>query len=130
MLPSRAAASSMQYDLCAFRAEQSGQGRSSSTAALPPPEHLQATPDPDGCRNIVFADYLDGIITEPDLYRQRAHEHREEASKTTLPNVGARALHAAERWDVIADQSERSTAAAAKRDDEKAVRDADRAAEK
>ncbi len=68
------------------------------------------------------------MTTESDLYRQRAHEQREEAAKTNLPNVRARALHAAERWDVMADQSERSIAAAAKRDDEKAVRDADRAA--
>ena len=63
---------------------------------------------------------------ESDLYRQRAHEQREEAATTTLPNVRARALHAAERWDVMADRSERATAAATKRGDEKAVRDADR----
>lgn len=68
------------------------------------------------------------MTMESDLYRQRANEQREEAAKTNLPNVRARALHAADRWDVMADQSERSTAAAAKRDDEKAVTDADRAA--
>ena len=68
------------------------------------------------------------MTTESFLYRQRAHEQREEAAKTTLPNVRARALHAAERWEVMADQLERSTAASAKREDEKAVRDADRAA--
>jgi len=75
-----------------------------------------------------LTDYLGGMTMESDLYRQRAHEQREEAAKTTLPNVRARALLAAERWDVMADQSERSTAAAARRDDEKSVRDADRAA--
>jgi hypothetical protein len=63
------------------------------------------------------------------MYRQRANEQRKEAQSATLPNVRARALHAAERWDVMADQAARASAATMKRDAEKAVRDAEREAQ-
>jgi hypothetical protein len=66
------------------------------------------------------------MATESEHYRQRAQEQRDEAAKTTLPNARGRALHAAERWDVMADQLERSSAAAIKREADKADRDARR----
>lgn len=66
------------------------------------------------------------MITDAEMYRQHAQKQREEAERTTLPNVRARALHAAERWAQMADQAERSSAAAIKRDVKKAERDAKR----
>jgi uncharacterized protein involved in exopolysaccharide biosynthesis len=60
------------------------------------------------------------------MYRQRAQEQRAAAGKAMLQNVRARALHAAERWDLMADQLELSSAATVKRDAEKAARDAAR----
>lgn len=67
-------------------------------------------------------------MTEADSYRQRAQEQLDEAEAATLPNVRARALHAAERWTLMAEQAERASAATVKRDAEKAVRDAEREA--
>ena len=66
------------------------------------------------------------MSNDAELYRQRAQEQRQEAEATSLPNVRARALHAAERWETMADQAERSSAATIKRDAEKAIRDAER----
>jgi len=66
------------------------------------------------------------MSNDAELYRQRAQEQRPEAEATSLPNVRERALHAAERWDTMADQAERSSAATIQRDAEKAIRDAER----
>ncbi|RYF09860.1 MAG: hypothetical protein EOO77_22810 [Oxalobacteraceae bacterium] len=63
---------------------------------------------------------------EAETYRQRAREQLAEAEHSTLPNVRLRALQAAERWNVMAEQAERTSAASAKREGEKAARDADR----
>lgn len=66
------------------------------------------------------------MATDAELYRQRAEEQRKEAGTATLANVRARALHAAERWTLMAEQAERSSAATLRRDADKAVRDAER----
>jgi hypothetical protein len=71
--------------------------------------------------------YAPAMSIESEAYRKRAQEQREEAGRTTLPNAKARALHAAERWDLMAEQAERANAATIKRDADKAVRDAERA---
>ena len=66
------------------------------------------------------------MVTESQSYRKRADEQRKEAAGTTLANARERALHAAERWDALAEQIERAHAAAATREGEKAARDAKR----
>jgi hypothetical protein len=69
------------------------------------------------------------MSNDAEVYRQRALEQRQEAEAANLPNLPnlrARALHAAERWDTMADQAERSSAATLRRDVEKAIRDARR----
>lgn len=66
------------------------------------------------------------MSNDAEMYRQRAQEQRREAEEANLPNVRARALHAAERWQLMADQAARSSTAAIKRDAEKAMRDAER----
>jgi hypothetical protein len=71
--------------------------------------------------------YAPAMSIESEAYRKRAQEQRAEAESATLANARARALHAAERWDVMADQAERASAATIKRDADKAVRDAERA---
>jgi hypothetical protein len=71
--------------------------------------------------------YAPAMSIESEAYRKRAQDQREEAERATLPNAKARALHAAERWDVMAQQAERANAATIKRDADKAVRDAERA---
>jgi hypothetical protein len=68
------------------------------------------------------------MATEAQMYRRHAKQQRDEAEKATLQNARARALHAAERWEMMADQLERSGAASIEREAEKAVRDAERAA--
>jgi hypothetical protein len=64
------------------------------------------------------------MATEAQMYRRHAQQQRGEAEKATLQNVRARALNAAERWDIMAEQLERSSAASIKREADKAVRDA------
>ena len=68
--------------------------------------------------------YVVLMATESQLYRKRAHEQRQVAEGTELHNARIRALHAAERWDALADQLDRVHAASAKRGAEKAARDA------
>ena len=63
---------------------------------------------------------------ESELYRRREREQREEAEQAKLPNARLRALHAAERWAGLAEQAERASAGTAKREGEKAARDAER----
>jgi hypothetical protein len=48
------------------------------------------------------------MATESEMYRRHAQEQRDEAEKTSLPNVRARALHAADRWDLMAERAEYS----------------------
>jgi len=66
------------------------------------------------------------MSNDAEMYRQCAQEQRREAEEANLPNVRARALHATERWQLMADQAARSSTAAIKRDGEKAMRDAER----
>ena len=55
------------------------------------------------------------MADEARLYREPAAAERQIADSTTLPDVRDRALHAAKRWDELADQAERSEVAAAAR---------------
>ena len=70
---------------------------------------------------------LYGVMSfESDLYRRREREQREEAERAKLPTARLRAQHAAERWADLAEQAERTSAASARRECEKAARDVDR----
>ena len=70
--------------------------------------------------------YAAAMTTESQIYRKRAEEQRQEAEGAKLANARERALHAAERWDALADQLERCRAVSEKREGEKAARDAER----